>query len=242
MSKVWAGQGQKGGQGSVVRPGEFSRGRRTILPLLEERVGVRTVVPSNFFVASIGLVHSGSGCGARVCNSLKMVSRMLWALRRKCEFQNRNVLIPCDCRNFSRSTSCLRWSGKTVLAAVQLHIQCRLLAKEIQIVITGGMLTAEFVTAKPPVAQPTPHEFFGPIFSLAKLAAAFDVGHNGNPGNGRGTEKFVLRSPLPVSSPPGEDMPSDDFGFIIDRPANPHCDRKVSACGKGDNVVGVLKL
>src|SRR5208282_6737063 len=60
----------------------------------------------------IGLVYSGKECGARDCNSLKIVSRILCALRRKWEFQNRSVLMPRDCINFSCSASCLRWSGK----------------------------------------------------------------------------------------------------------------------------------
>jgi hypothetical protein len=38
--------------------------------------------------------------------------------------------------------------GKTVLAAVQFHIQFRFLAKEIEIVNADGMLAAEFVAGK----------------------------------------------------------------------------------------------
>ena len=62
--------------------------------------------------------------------------------------------------------------GKTVLAAVQFHIQLRLFAKEIQIVNTARMLPAKFVAAEPPGAQPAPHQLFRPGFHLAKLPGA----------------------------------------------------------------------
>jgi hypothetical protein len=60
--------------------------------------------------------------------------------------------------------------GKTVLAAVQFHIQFRLLAKEIEIVDAERMLAAKFVAGEPPSAQPAPDEFLRPGFILAKLA------------------------------------------------------------------------
>jgi hypothetical protein len=82
--------------------------------------------------------------------------------------------------------------GKTVLAAVQFDIQFRLLAKEIKVVNADGMLTAEFVAVEPSVTQPAPHELFRPRFIVAKLAGAFDVGHDGNLGNRDGTGKLVF--------------------------------------------------
>jgi hypothetical protein len=67
--------------------------------------------------------------------------------------------------------------GKTMVAAVQLEVQHRLFAKEIQIVNADGMLAAKFIAAETAVAQPAPHEFFRPGFLFAKLAGAFGVGH-----------------------------------------------------------------
>ena len=82
--------------------------------------------------------------------------------------------------------------GKTVLAAVQFNIQFRLLAKEIKVVNADGMLPTKFVAGEPPVAEPAPDEFFRPRFPFAKLACAFDVGHDGNLVNDEKTEKLVF--------------------------------------------------
>ena len=60
---------------------------------------------------------------------------------------------------------------KSVLAAVQFHMQFRLLAEEIEIIIADGMLTTEFVAGESSVAQPTPHEFFRPRFFLRRWRA-----------------------------------------------------------------------
>ena len=61
--------------------------------------------------------------------------------------------------------------GKTVLAAIQLNIQFRIFAKEIQIVDPDGMLAAKFVAAKATVTQPAPDEFFRPRFLFAQWRA-----------------------------------------------------------------------
>jgi len=82
--------------------------------------------------------------------------------------------------------------GETMLAAVQFNIQFRFFAKEIQIVAADGMLAAEFVAAETPVAQPAPDKFFRPRFILAKLAGAFDVGHDGNLGPADELGKLVI--------------------------------------------------
>ena len=82
--------------------------------------------------------------------------------------------------------------GKTVLAAVQFHIQCRLLAEEIEIINADRMLAAKFIAGETPVTQPAPDKFFRPRFFFAKLAGAFDVGHDANLGNGNGAEKLVF--------------------------------------------------
>src|ERR1700694_3759575 len=82
--------------------------------------------------------------------------------------------------------------GKTVLAAVQFNVQFCLLAKEIEIVNAEGMLAAELVTTEAPVTEPAPHQFLSPRFLLAQFAGAFDVGHDGNLGNGDEMEKLVF--------------------------------------------------
>jgi hypothetical protein len=87
-------------------------------------------------------------------------------------------------------------AGKTMLAAVQFHIQFRLLAKEIQIIITEGMLAAEFVAAEPPVTQSAPQEFFRPGFILPKMPGAGDVGHVANLGKVGTVEKLLLTPAL----------------------------------------------
>ena len=112
--------------------------------------------------------------------------------------------------------------GKTVLTAVQLNIQFRLLAKEIQMVNTDGMLAAKFITAETTVAQPAPDEFFRPRILFAKLAGAFDVGHDVNLENGDAMGKFVLTSALNLTFSPGEKEPHLHVsGFAAYRPANP---------------------
>jgi hypothetical protein len=67
--------------------------------------------------------------------------------------------------------------GKSVLAAVQFHIQFGFLTKEVQKVNSQRMLAAEFITVEPPVTQPTPHELFGPGFFLPENAGTSGVGH-----------------------------------------------------------------
>ena len=112
--------------------------------------------------------------------------------------------------------------GKTVLAAVQFHIQCRLLAEEIEIVNADGMLAAEFVAGETPGAQPAPNKFFRPCFFLAKLAGAFDFGHDGKLGNDGEAGKFVLTPALILTFSPGEkEQLLHVSGFSADRPANP---------------------
>ena len=112
--------------------------------------------------------------------------------------------------------------GKTMLAAVQFHIQFRLLAKEIQIVNAERMLAAKFVAAEAPTAQPAPDKFFRPGFILAKLAGAFDVGHDGNLGNVDEMGKLVLTLALTLTlSPKEREQPVRVSVFPADRPANP---------------------
>jgi hypothetical protein len=56
--------------------------------------------------------------------------------------------------------------GKTVLAAVQFHIQFRRLAKEIEIINTDRMLPTKFVNGETPGTQPVPDKFLRPGFSF----------------------------------------------------------------------------
>jgi hypothetical protein len=60
--------------------------------------------------------------------------------------------------------------GKTVLAAVQLDIQPRFLAKEIKVVNAPRVLTAEFVTGETPSAQPAPDKFSRPSLFFCEAA------------------------------------------------------------------------
>src|ERR1700691_3907425 len=53
---------------------------------------------------------------------------------------------------------------KTMLASVEFNCQFRLLAKEIKIVNTKRMLSAEFVTGETAITQPVPDKFFRPRF------------------------------------------------------------------------------
>ena len=111
---------------------------------------------------------------------------------------------------------------KTMLAAVQFHIQLRLLAKEIQIVNATGMLAAKLVAAEPSGAQPAPHQFFRPSVVLAKLPGTGDIGHAANLEGGGMSEKFVFDvRPHPSLLPQEKESPLHDSGFTDDRPANP---------------------
>jgi hypothetical protein len=101
--------------------------------------------------------------------------------------------------------------GKTVLATVQLNIEFRLLAKEIQVVNTDGMLTTEFVAGKTPGTQPAPDQFFRPRFNLAKLPGAFNVGHDGKLENdGKNCKVSFDARPLPEE----KESPMNGFLFL----------------------------
>ena len=67
-----------------------------------------------------------------------------------------------------------------MLAAVQLNVQGRFLAEEIQIVDANGMLTAEFVAIEAAVTQPASDLLLRPSVLFAELAGAFNVGHEGS--------------------------------------------------------------
>ena len=104
---------------------------------------------------------------------------------------------------------------KPVLAAVQFHIQIRLLATEIEIVNADGMLAAKLVAGKTTATQPSPHELFRPRFFFAKLAGAFDVGHDGNLGNADETGKLVFRPPSFLPLLGGEGRGEDGRSTIL---------------------------
>jgi hypothetical protein len=61
-----------------------------------------------------------------------------------------------DYENFLPFRVGLEFIWKTVLAGVQLGVQLRLLAKEIQIVIAEGRLASELVTAETPAKEDFP--------------------------------------------------------------------------------------
>ncbi len=79
---------------------------------------------------------------------------------------------------------------KPVLTAVQLNGQAGLQAKEIEEVNSARMPAPEFVSAKPPVAQPAPHKFFGPGWFFAQRASAINIGHGGRLWHAKDFEKI----------------------------------------------------
>ena len=104
--------------------------------------------------------------------------------------------------------------GKTVMAAIQFNVQFRLLAKEIQIVITDGMFAAEFVIADPAVAQPAAQQLFRPGFNLAELAGALRVGHDGNLRNHTKAAKLVSLLALTCVLSPRERITHSRFCLV----------------------------
>ena len=87
---------------------------------------------------------------------------------------------------------------------------------------SGDMKVLSLHGGEPVVAQPAPHEFFRPGFIFAKLAGAFDVGHDGNMGNGGKTGKFVLTPALILTFSPGEKEQLLRVSVLSAvRPANP---------------------
>ena len=93
---------------------------------------------------------------------------------------------------------------KTVLAAIQLHIEFRLLAKEIKRVNAERVLAAEFIAGETTGAQPAPDEFLRPRFNLAELPGAFDIGHGLRLENSGVPAKLVLTLALTLTLSPGE--------------------------------------
>ena len=201
---------------------EFSRTQRMILLLLGEKAGMRESVYLTFTrefhwtrIFRQGMRRAGLQLiENRVADALRVAAQM-----RIPEPQCFNAT---GLQKFFPLRVVFALVGKTMLVAVQFHIQFRFLAKEIQIVNADGMLAAKLVAVEPPVAQPAPHEFFRPGFILAKLAGAGDFGHDGNLGNGGKTEKFVLTLALNLTFSPGEkEQQSHISGFADERPANP---------------------
>src|SRR5437660_2549567 len=66
---------------------------------------------------------------------------------------------------------------KSVLASIQFNRQPRLFAEKIERVFADRMLSAEFVTAESPPAQPAPHELLSPGRLLAENASEVSVRH-----------------------------------------------------------------
>ncbi len=65
---------------------------------------------------------------------------------------------------------------KAVLRSVEFNREAGFLAKEIQRVGSGRMLSPELVSAEPAISQPTPQNLFGPRGFLAKRSR-FVGGH-----------------------------------------------------------------
>ena len=66
-----------------------------------------------------------------------------------------------------------------VLKSVQFDGKPCLLAEEIEDVITGGMLSSEFVSAESPAAEPAPDELLSPRGAFTEGAGALLERHTG---------------------------------------------------------------
>jgi hypothetical protein len=116
----------------------------------------------------------------------------------------------------------LALTRKTVLAAIQFHIEFRLLTKEIKVVNAERVLTTKLVAGEPAVAQPAPDQFFRPRFNLPEPSGAFDVSHDLKLENSTEPAKLVLMLALTLTLSPGErEWAMDAFVFSADYPAIP---------------------
>ena len=68
-------------------------------------------------------------------------------------------------------------SGMPVMSAIEFNGETGFHAVEVEVVDPARVVAAELVTVEPAVAQPTPHELFGPSWFLAQSAGASGVGH-----------------------------------------------------------------
>src|SRR5208283_71474 len=184
----------------------FAVGRPTILPLLEERAGVRSSLLNQI---SFNSWHSSSGIIGQ------------WMRRARLQFiENRvpdalrvapQMGIP-EPQRFDAARLQERRAlrimilavREPMLSAVQFNVQRRFIAKEIQIIDANRMLASDFVTVEAAVAQPAPNKFFRPCFPFAELPCACDVGHGATIANGNQMGKIVLARPHPNLLPRGE--------------------------------------
>ena len=88
--------------------------------------------------------------------------------------------------------------GTAMAGTIKFDGEAGFFAKEIEIVIASRMLATKFVTAKMPVAQPTPHEFFRPRFFFPKQTGSLGAGHELDYGECGGKMESVFISPSPV--------------------------------------------
>jgi len=199
-------------------------------PLLEERAGVRTVVPLTFIpwplwfcICRQGMRRAGlQFIEDRVPNDLRLAAQLRIPKPQRLDAARLEKLFPFQI--------VFPLFGKTVLAAVQFDVQFRLLAKEIQIIVSQRMLATKLVCSEPPVTQPTPHQLFRPSFNLTKLAGALNIGHGANLRNGRTSEKFVLTTALTCFLSPRERiLPSHALKHSSLVPANPTADHATDA-------------
>ena len=71
--------------------------------------------------------------------------------------------------------------SKRVSRAVEFNRQSCLFAKEVDVVRSNRMLAPEFLTVKPSVAKPTPHQLFCPRCFPSQNACPRDLGHMPRP-------------------------------------------------------------
>jgi hypothetical protein len=87
-----------------------------------------------------------------------------------------------------RIEALLEW--QSMLGTVQLDIQPRFKAEEVQHVITQRTLTTKLVRSETAVPQPTPHQLFGPGVAFAE--------HPGHGSFSRRLHRVYLEKQIPV--------------------------------------------
>ena len=92
--------------------------------------------------------------------------------------------------------------GESVLAAIQFNDQRGFFADEIHDEVALGDLAAKLVVLETPVAEPAPHEPFGPRLALAQLPGKWAQIHVAGVAKVGAVEKMEGGPPSPRPSPP----------------------------------------